>query len=105
MLVVHRRTIVVLPSITQKTLRFAVLPLPPLQAGRCCLGFALRDSAAAPKAGARTRGGTLAGWGHANPWHLQLRATPNGTLTRPQPRMHERVFCRRRGADTESPRA
>ena len=26
-------------------------------------------------------------------------------LTRRQPRMHERVFCRRRGADTESPRA
>ena len=29
----------------------------------------------------------------------------HGTLTRPQPRMHERVFCRRREADTESPRA
>ena len=29
----------------------------------------------------------------------------HGTLTRPQPRMHERVFRRHRGADTESPRA
>ena len=32
-------------------------------------------------------------------------STFDGTLTRRQPRMHERVFRRRRGADTESPRA
>ena len=51
----------------------------PLVAGWLLLGFALRDSAG----GAQGRGGAhegrhARGWGHPNPWHQRLRATPSG---------------------------
>ena len=43
------------------------------------LGFALRDSAAAPKArGGAHEGRHARGWGHPNPSRQRLRATPGG---------------------------